>query len=229
MELPHIINQNSLLALMNKWERLFSNLESTDFSYRKNLKRLKKGLFFIKIKKNDLVLDLFCGRCDTGCGLKNHGYRITSGDISFKLLKINRDVKNKIQLNSLSLPFYNSQFKAIIIQGGLHHLENYDQIVICLQEIKRILEPNGYLFISEPGNTLCLKIWLFLITQTSLWKLSSYASNWHDLYRAEEKTHLRYLCNINKLTDYLKRNWIVEIHRVGIVTEFFTLRKSDCK
>ena len=51
-----------------------------------------------------------------------------------------------------------SQFKAIIIQGGLHHLENYNQIVICLQEIKRILEPNGYLFISEPGNTLCLKI-----------------------------------------------------------------------
>ena len=104
---------------MNEWERLFSTLESTDLSYRKNLKRLKKGSFFHKIKKSDLILDLFCGRCDTGYGLKDYGYRIISGDISFKLLKINKEVKNKIQLNSLALPFCSNQFKGIIIQGGL--------------------------------------------------------------------------------------------------------------
>lgn len=211
---------------MNEWERLFSTLESTDLTYRKNLKRLKKGSFFLKIKKTDLILDVFCGRCDTGYGLKNHGYRIISGDISFKLLKINREVKNKIQLNSLTLPFNTSQFKAIIIQGGLHHLETFDQTVHCLQEIKRILKPDGYLFISEPANTLCLKLWLFMITKTPLWKLSSYARNWHDLYRSEEKTHKQYLYNTNRLTDYLKSNWIIEAHRIGVVTEFFTLKKE---
>jgi ubiquinone/menaquinone biosynthesis C-methylase UbiE len=140
---------------------------------------------------------------------------------------MNKDVKNKIQLNSLLLPFKNNQFKGIIIQGGLHHLDDFDQIVICLREAKRVLKSNGYLFISEPGNTLCLKIWLFLIKKTKLWKISSYSKNWHDLYKAEEKTHSLYLSNTSKLIHYLKNNWTIEFHKVGLVTEFFTLKKDD--
>ena len=214
---------------MKDWDRLFANLDSINFSHRKNLNRLKTGLFFNKMTTNDSILDLFSGRCDTSYGLKDYGCMIICGDISLKLLKINKDVKNKLQLNSLLLPFKHNQFNGIIIQGGLHHLDGFNQIVMCLEEVKRVLKSNGYLFISEPGNTLLLKIWLFLIKKTELWKMSSYSRKWHDLYKAEEKTHSLYLKNIGKLLDYLKNNWIIEFHRMGVITEFFTLRKSDCK
>ncbi|NOQ86180.1 MAG: methyltransferase domain-containing protein [Deltaproteobacteria bacterium] len=216
-----------MVLVMKEWDVLFSNLDSIDFSYRKNLNRLKRGPLLSKTTKDDLILDLFCGRCDTSYGLRDYGYKIISGDISLKLLIMNKDVKNKIQLNSLLLPFKNNQFKGIIIQGGLHHLDDFDQIVICLREAKRVLKSNGYLFISEPGNTLCLKIWLFLIKKTKLWKISSYSKNWHDLYKAEEKTHSLYLSNTSKLIHYLKNNWTIEFHKVGLVTEFFTLKKDD--
>ncbi len=211
---------------MEEWEIPFSRLESIDSSYKKNLNRLKIVLFFSNIKKNYLVLDLFSGRCDTSYGLNNRGYRTISGDISIKLLKMNNDVKDKIQLNALQLPFHNNQFRGIIIQGGLHHLENFEQIVGCLHEVKRVLQPHGYLFISEPANTLLLKIWLFLMKNTRLWKLSSYTKHWHDLYIVEEKTHSLYLKNISKLVKYIKSNWIIEFHRIGVVTEFFTLKKE---
>lgn len=210
---------------MEEWERRFTRLETIDLSFEKNENRLKKALFFSKIKKNDLVLDLFSGRCDTSYGLHSRGYRIVSGDISLKLLKMNHDVKDKMQLNALQLPFRPNQFRGVIIQGGLHHLGTFGQMVDCLNEVKRVLQPDGYLFISEPADTLLLALWLLLITRTGLWRLSSYARNWYELYRAEEKTHTGYLKNIGRLLDYFRSDWIIEHHRVGLVTEFFTLRK----
>jgi SAM-dependent methyltransferase len=217
------------LTSRKKWERIFAHLDSVDFSSKKNLRRLREVNFFNLTDSNDLILDLFSGRCDTSYGLQWYRKRVISGDLSFDLLTINGRVKNKIQLNSLSLPFKDGQFNAVIIQGGLHHLESFDQIVMCCNEIKRILKAGGYIFISEPGDTVLLKIWLFLIKKTPLWKLTRYSRNWHFLYKEEEKTHSLYLTNINNFLDYLRKNWVVEIHKLGLVTEFFALKNNDNK
>lgn len=212
---------------MKNWDTEFPELDSIDFSSKKNLRRLLRAQFFTKTHKDDLILDLFSGRCDTSYGLKNSRPKIINGDFSFNLLNINKQVKNKTQLNALQLPFKDGQLSAVIIQGGLHHLESFDQVTICLNEVKRIVKPNGYVFISEPGNTILLKLWLFCIMGTNLWKLTPYSRKWHFLYRAEERTHSSYLANVKKLIDYLDNNWIIEMHKVGLVTEFFTLKKPD--
>ena len=221
-----VIIKNCLVSLMKEWDKIFTNLETIDFSYGKNVKRLRTGSFFNTINKNDLILDVFSGRCDTSYGLKDLGYRIVSGDISLELLKINKGVNRKLQCSALVLPFRNDQFDAVIIQGGLHHLDSFDHIQVCLNEIKRIVKPTGSVFISEPGNTLAVKIWLFLIKKTTLWKVTSYSRNWHDLYKAEEKTHSLNMSNIKTLTSFLKHNWIIAVHKRGLVTEFITLKKE---
>ena len=210
--------------MMKKWDSNFVNLDSIDFSSKKNLGRLQKLKFFDLTNQDDLILDLFCGRGDTSYGLNNCRPKVINGDLSFNLLKINKHAKNKIQLNALLLPFKNNQFNAVIIQGGLHHLDSFDQVTICFNELKRILKSNGYVFISEPGNTLVLKLWLFLIKRTNLWKLSPYSRNWHSVYREEEKAHSLYLENVSNLINYLKKNWVIEFHKVGLVTEFLTLK-----
>jgi ubiquinone/menaquinone biosynthesis C-methylase UbiE len=212
--------------MMKKWDSNFVNLDSIHFSSKKNLNRLQKLKFFDLTNQDDLILDLFCGRCDTSYGLTNYRLKVINGDLSFNLLKINKKAKNKIQLNALLLPFKNNQFNAVIIQGGLHHLESFEQLTICFSELKRILKSNGYVFISEPGNTLVLKLWLFLIKRTNVWKLSPYSRNWHSVYSEEERSHSVYLENVSKLIDYLKKNWVIEFHGVGLVTEFFTLKNS---
>jgi ubiquinone/menaquinone biosynthesis C-methylase UbiE len=211
---------------MKNWHTEFPDLDSIDFSSKKNLRRLQKAQFFTRTHKDDLILDLFSGRCDTSYGLKNSRTRIINGDVSFNLLKINDGVNNKIQMNALQLPFKDGQFDAAIIQGGLHHLESFDQATVCLSELKRIIKSNGYVFISEPGDTLLLKLWLFCIKRTNLWKLTPYSRRWHFLYCAEERTHSSYLANVKKLIDYLNNNWVIELHTVGLITEFFTLKKQ---
>lgn len=211
---------------MKNWDTEFPELDSIDFSSKKNLRRLQRAQFFTKTHTDDLILDLFSGRCDTSYGLQNSRPNLISGDVSLNLLKINKRVKNKIQMNALQLPFKDDQFNAVIIQGGLHHLESFDQVKVCLNELKRIVKSNGYVFISEPGNTLLLKLWLFCIKRTNLWKLTPYSRKWRFLYRAEERTHSSYLANVKKLIDYLNNNWVTELHTVGLITEFFTLKKQ---
>ena len=210
---------------MDTWDTRYLALDSVEFSAKKNLKRLKNTFFFTLTGSNDLILDLFSGRCDTSYGLQEYRQRVISGDLSFNLLNLNKEVKNKVQLNTLRIPFKNAQFDAVIIQGGLHHLANFDQTVACFAEIKRVLKSNGYVFISEPGNTIALKIWLYIIRKTSIWKLFKYSRRWHDLYEEEAQTHALYLKNISRLIDYLKNNWIIQHHRVGLVTEFVTLKR----
>ena len=211
---------------MDKWASTFVNLDSIDFSGKKNLRRLKKLHFFKLTHPDDLILDLFCGRCDTSYGLYECRPKIINGDLSFNLLKINKQVKNKIQLTSLQLPFKNDRFDAAIIQGGLHHLKTFNRVVECLNEVKRVLKSNGYVFISEPGNTMLLKVWVFLIKRTKLWTLTPYSRIWHSLYMQEEKTHSLYLHNNTKLFDYFKNNWEIKLHKAGLITEFFTLEKT---
>lgn len=210
---------------MNSWDIRYLSLDSIKFSTKKNLRRLKKTQFFILTEANDLILDLFSGRCDTSYGLQQSRPRVISGDLSFKLLTINAGVKNKVQLNTLHLPFKNSQFDAVTIQGGLHHLASFDQMVSCFNEIKRILKTNGYVFISEPANSITLTVWLYMIKNTRFWKLFKYSRHWHDLYEEEAQTHSYYLTTIKRLIDYFMQNWILLHHRVGLVTEFFTLKK----
>jgi ubiquinone/menaquinone biosynthesis C-methylase UbiE len=210
---------------MNTWDTRYVTLDSIEFSVKKNLRRLEQAQFFTLTDSNDLILDLFSGRCDTSYGLKEKRQRIINGDLSFNLLTINTDVTNKIQLDALHLPFRDNQFDAVIIQGGLHHLAALDQIIVCLNEVKRILKYKGYVFISEPANTVLLTIWLFIIKKTSLWQLTSYSRNWHNLYKAEEHLHATYLSNVQQLTAYFQNSWVIHHHKKGLITEFFTLTK----
>jgi len=52
-----------------------------------------------------------------------------------------------LQASGLQLPFADSSFDHIICSEVLEHIDNYQQV---LQEIKRVLKPNGHLCISVP-------------------------------------------------------------------------------
>jgi SAM-dependent methyltransferase len=211
---------------MENWDDYYSNLESSNTSILKNVQRLKTLSFFKNSNSSALILDLFSGCCHTAQGLKKYDYnRVVNGDFSFDLLTKNA-VDRQVQLTAVQLPFKNSCFESIIVQGGLHHLESIEQIIQCMNDIKRVLKQGGRVFISEPGNTLALSTWLFFIRKTSLWKLTPYSRNWHDMYMAEEETHAHYLTITDSLLEYIKNNWLVEYHKKGLITEFFRIRKK---
>jgi ubiquinone/menaquinone biosynthesis C-methylase UbiE len=212
----------------NVWEHSWSTLYSNKVAIKKNIYRLRVGKFFKLVPKKTLILDLFCGTLVTGTGLKSKGYeKLICSDISLNMLSKNKGKIIKSICNSMFLPYKNNAFDAVIIQGGLHHLKDLNERVICLNEIKRVLKSCGLVFITEPANTIFLNIWLFFINNTNLWRFFSYTKKWHDLYLEEKDTHADYLKNIPDLIYYIKNNWDFEFHRVGLVTEFFTLRKRS--
>ena len=65
-----------------------------------------------------------------------------------------------MQGDAANLPFANSSFAAIIAN---HSLEHFDQLDRCLQEIGRVIEPGGALFVSVPdASTFTDKLYRWL-------------------------------------------------------------------
>ena len=127
-----------------------------------NRDNLLAQIFYFQIKKNipkyqiNNYLDLGCGSCQVTkilgkkLGLKPDN--IIGADIeSFEEQKNWRREKNNgykfvsIKENE-KLPFPDNHFSIISAFMVLHHIKNLN---FSLQEIKRILQPGGYLFITE--------------------------------------------------------------------------------
>ncbi len=73
-------------------------------------------------------------------------------DISFDDIEsVKKDFKREpvefIEMNAESLEFEDSSFDTVSIAHSLHHLKNIDTV---LNEMKRVLKPNGHFIIQEP-------------------------------------------------------------------------------
>ncbi len=105
------------------------------------------------------ILELGCG---DGLNLKilqRLGYKNVFGlDNSFVLLKRVKDVP-VVLADACKTGFARNSFDVIFIDSFFHHLEDPG---ICLQEIKRILKPQGLLCFMEPRKSLARSIldWL---------------------------------------------------------------------
>lgn len=104
------------------------------------------------------VLDLACGTGDISIALYRNGINVTGMDISDGMLsiaqqkcaKFQRD-DNKSSLHFLhgsadDIPFPEGTFDAVTISFGIRNFSNRKQ---ALQEILRVIKPNGHLCILE--------------------------------------------------------------------------------
>lgn len=115
--------------------------------------------FISKINNNSLILDIGSGN---GRNTKYNNHIIFGLDISFEQLKMNqlnyikKNMENKsnictnfdIQANMIKIPFKDNSFDAIISIASFHHLSTFDERIMCLQEMKRVLKPDGKILIS---------------------------------------------------------------------------------
>lgn len=124
----------------------------------------QKGLWYQnEIGKNDIVLDIGCGNgiqtvaiashCQYIIGIDNNSYQLNIGVSMAK----NKHIKNiffkKIHILG-QLPFKKYYFDKILCLDVLEHLNNRD---LFLLEIKRVLKPNGIVFISVPNKNTSWK------------------------------------------------------------------------
>jgi len=109
----------------------------------KKLSIIKKN---IKIKNNNLLLDVGCG---TGISSK-FNCKVIGIDPSTGLLKLNKN-KNKIQGHAENLPFKDNIFDYVISVTSVHNFKNIEK---SFKEIKRVGKNNFIFSILKRSNKL---------------------------------------------------------------------------
>ncbi len=124
------------------------------FTLNKDVKWRNEIINYI-VKNNinaESILDLASGTGDlTKELIKLNPAKIVAADISSKMLEIQRiKIKDNrlelIQADAASLPFSDNSFNIVTIGFGVRNFEN---LMISLKEIYRVLKPNGKLIVLE--------------------------------------------------------------------------------
>ena len=136
------------------WEDAYRRFETPEQEIEKFKSRLV-DFGVASLPKDSQVLELFCGRGNSLMALHQLGFHNLSGvDLSEKLLQQYRGPGTLHLADCLNLPFDESSFDIIVIQGGLHHLPVLpDHLDQALNQAKRTLRDNGKLFVVEPWMT----------------------------------------------------------------------------
>lgn len=140
-------------------------LGSDEFIKSNGLKlhwRVKEMLSNIKFKKNDSVLDLGCGRGDISIFIAEKTNKVIGIDYSSDAIKIASEIRKKLNKNlqkkieflkmdATNLKFQQNSFDKVIAIDIFEHLYT-EELESTMSEIKRVLKPNGILFIHVGTN-----------------------------------------------------------------------------
>lgn len=108
----------------------------------------------LKKHKDNVVLDFGCGDGALSYLLYKKGFKVHGGDTSKVAIDIAIKQHNKYKTNvsfsvvsDYSTPFSNSYFDSVVMCDVLEHVRYPEKL---LNEIKRIVKPNGVVIISTP-------------------------------------------------------------------------------
>jgi SAM-dependent methyltransferase len=104
-----------------------------------------------------LVLDVGCGAGRHSLYLQTKGLDVIALDISRLAIRVahQRGIYNPIQAAAPLLPFKNQTFSTILLMfNNFGILGGYQETIIFLKELKRILKPNGIILASSIHATL---------------------------------------------------------------------------
>lgn len=167
-----------------------------DLRWRKYINNTLTFLYnWEQIDSQSTVLDVACGTGEFERLLldKNPTQRITGVDISEKMLDIAREkyrVYSNVefhQTSANSLPFANHTFDIAVCANAFHYFE---QPLVALSEIKRVLKPNGKLIILDWNKD-------FLICRICDWILQIFDPAHQQCYTQEELHQLLISANFN--------------------------------
>ena len=171
-----------------------------------------KKLKFFEIVKNEnaSILDFGCGFGYFLNYFYNKGYKNLHGiDPDQKLLnQIPKQIKTSLQYGQKTNLESNS-FDVVFIYCVFHHVGQDKDYFQVIDEVTRILKPNGYLFICEPGRRKTFIVMEFII---KILEMFSQLFKSYDALIKEEKNLVHYfLKNHYKVRDKLREKKFSEI------------------
>lgn len=149
-DIPRQMSMQLSKAIQNKLEKLLANVG--DMSLKRRARRIIKEL---DPQDGDRIVDLGCGTGYYLFLLSNLGIRLSLTGFDYDERAINeargsiygKDIKF-ITGNLHKVPFQDKSFDKAVMSEVLEHVENDEKV---LQEVYRILKPDGVLVISVPS------------------------------------------------------------------------------
>lgn len=113
----------------------------------------KLDLFKNYVKKNDEILDYGCGYGRTLRVLLDNGYLHLSGvDLSEKMIERAKEENPSMDYRVVKhnkLHFEDNSFDAVLLLAVLTCVINNEEQEMIMNEIKRVLKPNGIIYIND--------------------------------------------------------------------------------
>ena len=171
-----------------------------------------KKLKFFEIVKNEnaSILDFGCGFGYFLNYFYNKGYKDNHGiDPDQKLLdQVPKQIKTSVHFGQKT-KLENNSFDVVFIYCVFHHVGQDKDYFQVIDEVTRILKPNGYLFICEPGRRKTFIVMEFII---KILEMFSQLFKSYDALIKEEKNLVHYfLKNHHKVRDKLREKKFSEI------------------
>lgn len=175
--------------------------------------------------KNLSVLDLGSGEGGTSNIFSKNNF-VVSLDLSLiRLLRQNGlDKFYKVNGNGLILPFKNNPFDLIIIQDVIEHLQTINDFYL---EIKRVLKPNGTIYLSTPNKLSIFNFFAdphFGLPVVSILKRESIKKYFLKYFRKKdfERTDVAQLLSLKELIKIFNKDFDIQLLTKFSVIELFS-------
>ena len=140
------MNEDELIKYYNKFnEDKRLNTKHGNIEFITALKYIQKYL------KKGSILDVGAGTGKYSIELTNHGYDVTALELVKHNLRVIESKSNiKCVLgNAINLSMFDdNSFDAVILFGPMYHLISVNDKVKALNEAKRVVKNNGFIFVS---------------------------------------------------------------------------------
>jgi len=190
------------------WEAAYSRFETPQQEVRKFKRRLMR-LGVANWPRDAAVVELFCGRGNGLVALAELGFaRLEGVDLSSRLLAQYHGAAKCYVADCRQLPFAANSKDALIVQGGLHHLntlpEDLEQV---FSETRRVLRRGGRFVAVEPWPTPFLHFVHRLCGQAFCRRLSGKLDALAEMIEYERRTYLQWLGAADLVMNLLRRHF----------------------
>jgi len=174
--------------------------------YKKiNEKKIRKFIDVFnlyKIPKDKRIIDIGCGSGELLHVFQKRGYKYLMGIEPERELFKQGDLIQRG--NCLDLSNIKKSYDIVFMFGVLHHLKNFGEMKLCLQNVKKIMKKEGSFYSIEPYNSLLRTLITKAILETPLCNIHPFFKIHSKLWGREKVEFNHWLKAEKKFTAYAK-------------------------
>ena len=106
----------------------------------------RRAVLDLRLPRKSVVLDVAAGTGDFTRELVRQGHVAIAADLSFAMLRVGKEMDERVQADASSLPFRSSGFDGVTCG---YALRNFSDLAATFDEMARVVRPGGRLSLLE--------------------------------------------------------------------------------